>query len=183
MDVFDAYAWATGGWLALQSVPLIAMPTVIIAMLSPEIREASALEEYLSRGLGLNLLVVGILVIVLTGVIPLTSSVSAGAPAGVESTSQDPRTPYASAVMTIATIYHAASAILCYVSHHSTGRWGLMMGTLGSGSLAAFGLWCLLFAGSSGRISKKTGADKRTSGFPFQNSASASAQKKAQKRM
>ena len=31
------------------------------------------------------------------------------------------------------------------------------------------GLWCLLFASSGGRITRKTGADKRTSGFPFTN--------------
>lgn len=34
------------------------------------------------------------------------------------------------------------------------------------------GLWCLLFGGSnSGHISRRTGADKRTSGFPFANAA------------
>ncbi|RFU35928.1 hypothetical protein B7463_g399, partial [Scytalidium lignicola] len=200
MDVFDAFTWATGGWLALQAVPLMAFPTVIIAMLSPEIREPSrtsvqssgskghtnvrqALEEYFSRCLGLNLLTIAILVIVLTGAIPLTSSVPGEASAGVTSAAEDPKTPYASAVTTIATVYHAASAVFCYVSHHTTGRWGLMMGTFGSGVLGAVGLWCLLFASSTRRISKRTGADKRTSGFPFQNSASASAQKKAQKRL
>jgi hypothetical protein len=31
------------------------------------------------------------------------------------------------------------------------------------------GLWCILFGGSS-HISKRTGADKRTSGWPFGNS-------------
>jgi hypothetical protein len=30
------------------------------------------------------------------------------------------------------------------------------------------GLWCILFGGSS-HISKRTGADKRTSGWPFGN--------------
>ncbi|RPB28428.1 hypothetical protein L211DRAFT_833396 [Terfezia boudieri ATCC MYA-4762] len=38
-----------------------------------------------------------------------------------------------------------------------------------SGLLAAVGGWCLLFATGDGRISRKTGADKRTSGFPFKN--------------
>lgn len=37
------------------------------------------------------------------------------------------------------------------------------------GGLASVGLWCLLFASSDGRISRRTGADKRTSGFPFKN--------------
>jgi len=43
------------------------------------------------------------------------------------------------------------------------------LGTLGSGFLAMVALWCILFASSNGRISRKTGADKRTSGFPFKN--------------
>lgn len=43
------------------------------------------------------------------------------------------------------------------------------LGTLGSTFLAAIALWCILFASSNGRISRKTGADKRTSGFPFKN--------------
>lgn len=43
------------------------------------------------------------------------------------------------------------------------------LGTVGSGFLGAVALWCILFASSDGRISRKTGADKRTSGFPFKN--------------
>jgi hypothetical protein len=38
-----------------------------------------------------------------------------------------------------------------------------------SSVLAAMGLWCLLFATQDGHISRRTGADKRTSGFPFKN--------------
>jgi len=51
-------------------------------------------------------------------------------------------------------------------------------GGFGYGALASLGLWCILFASTSGRISRKTGADKRTSGFPFANKESASAKKK-----
>jgi len=36
----------------------------------------------------------------------------------------------------------------------------------------------VLFASSGGRISRKTGADKRTSGFPFGNKESADAKKR-----
>jgi hypothetical protein len=39
----------------------------------------------------------------------------------------------------------------------------------GSAVLATVGLWIVLFGSSDGRISRKTGADKRTSGFPFKN--------------
>lgn len=37
------------------------------------------------------------------------------------------------------------------------------------GLLAAIGLWVFMFGASSGRISRKTGADKRMSGWPFKN--------------
>lgn len=43
------------------------------------------------------------------------------------------------------------------------------LGTVGYGFFSAVALWCILFASSDGRISRKTGADKRTSGFPFKN--------------
>lgn len=39
-------------------------------------------------------------------------------------------------------------------------------------------LWIVLFGTGGGRISRKTGADKRTSNFPFGNKESASARKK-----
>ena len=50
-----------------------------------------------------------------------------------------------------------------------TGVLSFGLGTIGSGFLCAVALWCILFASSNGRISRKTGADKRTSGFPFKN--------------
>jgi hypothetical protein len=50
-----------------------------------------------------------------------------------------------------------------------TGVISFGFGTAGSTVLAAIALWCILFASSDGRISRKTGADKRTSGFPFKN--------------
>jgi hypothetical protein len=55
---------------------------------------------------------------------------------------------------------------------------GFMLGFLGSAGLASFGLWCLMFGGEKARISKRTGADKRTSGWPFGN---AEAEKKKRK--
>ncbi len=66
----------------------------------------------------------------------------------------------------------------CYAVYQSTPQAAFVLGAVGSGLLASVGLWCLLFASSSGRISRKTGADKRTSGFPFGNKESASAKKK-----
>lgn len=64
---------------ATQAAPLIASPTMIVALLSPEVREASTLEVYFSRTLGLALLTLGALTVLLTGSVPLSSSLSEGA--------------------------------------------------------------------------------------------------------
>lgn len=75
------------------------------------------------------------------------------------------------------TAYHAASAFYMYAMWTETGVSSFSFGVLGSTVLAAIGLWCILFASSDGRISRKTGADKRTSGWPFKNSESAKSKK------
>lgn len=141
------------------------------------------------------LLTLGIMIVLLTGSVPLTSSsdsmpskpVSHGLStvdhtlatnAGVTTDASDPTAPYAVPTLTISFIYHSASAFFCHARYTTSGRISFALGALGSVACACVGLWCLLFARSSGRISKKTGADKRTSGFPFGNKESASAKKK-----
>ena len=98
--------------------------------------------------------------------------------AGVSTDVEDPKAPYAVPVLTISCIYHAANAFFCYARYTGSGQASFSFGGIGSAFLASVGLWCILFASSSGRISKKTGADKRTSGFPFGNKEAASAKKK-----
>jgi hypothetical protein len=66
-------------------------------------------------------------------------------------------------------IYQATSAFHDYARYNSTEQTGYVMGAIGNGVLACFALWCLMFANDKGHISKRTGADKRTSGFPFRN--------------
>jgi hypothetical protein len=66
-------------------------------------------------------------------------------------------------------LYHAAMAFYCYGSWNTSGVTTFVLGAIGSGVLSAVGLWCVMFGSANGRISKKTGADKRTSGFPFAN--------------
>ena len=66
--------------------------------------------------------------------------------------------------------YHAASAFYGYHMYNgSDSQVGYLLGSLGSVALATFGLWILMFANDQGHISKRTGADKRTSGWPFKN--------------
>lgn len=76
--------------MIFEAIPLIASPTVISSILSPEVRETTrtpppprktkqtftltpvtALEEYLSRSLGLTLVAFSILNLLLTGSVPL----------------------------------------------------------------------------------------------------------------
>ncbi|KAF7951101.1 uncharacterized protein EAE97_002652 [Botrytis byssoidea] len=182
MDVFYSYTYGTAGWLALQSLPLIISPTIIITMLSPEYRDATTLEEYFSRSLGFTLLTLGILTVLLTGSVPLTSSISDTASSAVTSSESDPKAPYAVPVLTISILYHGLIAFHCYARYTTMGTFAFALGSLGSTTLFAIGGWCLLFGTSHGRISKKTGADKRTSGFPFGNQESASARKRANRR-
>lgn len=60
-------------------------------------------------------------------------------------------------------------AFYCYARFHVTGQVGYLLGCMGSATLSAFGLWCVMFGGDRGHISRRTGADKRVSGFPFSN--------------
>jgi hypothetical protein len=93
MDVFYSYTYGTAGWLTLQAALLILSPTIMVTLLSPEAREPtgkyqvslgallsidkpSAIEEYFSRSLGITLFTLGIMMVLLTGSVPLTSSIS-----------------------------------------------------------------------------------------------------------
>jgi hypothetical protein len=123
------------------------------------------LEVYFARFLGLTLMLLAVMMMLLTGTIPLTST--AGEPVSTEDS--DPRAPYAVPVLRLSMIYQGLAAIYCYTSYVWLGQSGFMLGVVGFGALAAMGLWCVLFATSRGHISRRTGADKRTSGFPFKN--------------
>ncbi|KAI9791777.1 MAG: hypothetical protein M1833_001336 [Piccolia ochrophora] len=172
MDVFYGYTYGSAAWHFLQAVPLIISPTVVATMLSPEVREPSPLEEYLSRSLGITMITLGLMTVLLTGSVPLTSSFTDSADAGTTTDASDPKAPYAVPTLTITMSYHAAVAFYCYARWNTSGSLAFAAGTLANAGLAAIGLWCLLFASSNGKISRKTGADKRTSGFPFGNKES-----------
>lgn len=88
---------------------------------------------------------------------------------GATTSASDPKAPYALPTLTITALYHVVVAFYGYGMWTETGVFSFGLGTLGSGFLATIALWVILFASSSGRISRKTGADKRTSGFPFKN--------------
>lgn len=98
--------------------------------------------------------------------------------AGATTSAADPKAPYALPTLTITAFFHAALAFYGYAMWTEVGNFSFGLGTIGSGFFCAIALWCILFASSDGRISRKTGADKRTSGFPFKNTQAHSEQKK-----
>lgn len=79
-----------------------------------------------------------------------------------------PTAPYATATLIITTLYHSAAAFYAYARYTVSDQAAFLLGAMGSGALAAMGLWVILF-GQSSHISRRTGADKRTSGWPFSN--------------
>ena len=169
------FAFGTSSWLALQSLPLLLSPSLIVSMMAAEPRRISDLETYLCRTLGLTVLAFALLTLLLTGALPLETT------ATKDSNSKETN-PYASATLIVTTGYHALSAFYLYMN--LTRRWSFAFtcGMAGSSALFAMGVWCLLFAGDKGRRSKTTGADKRTSGFPFKNEESAREKKRENKK-
>ncbi|PYI12479.1 hypothetical protein BO78DRAFT_392325 [Aspergillus sclerotiicarbonarius CBS 121057] len=138
-------------------------------MLEMENRQPTAVEIYFSRCLGFSLFTIAILTVMLTGSIPLTSSISDP----VTTDDSDPKAPYAVPTMQVTTAFHFISASYAYAWWAVNGQFAFGMGMLGSGALASLGIWCALFASSDGKISRRTGADKRTTGFPFANKEAA----------
>ena len=105
----------------------------------------------------------------LTGSIPLTSSISEP----VTTEESDPKAPYALPTLMVTSLFHAISASYAYTRYVITGQGYFAVAVAGGSVLASIGLWCVLFASSEGKISRRTGADKRTTGFPFANSEAA----------
>ncbi|KDQ07790.1 hypothetical protein BOTBODRAFT_38471 [Botryobasidium botryosum FD-172 SS1] len=166
------WAWATAAWFALLAVPLLFFPRFLLFLSSPSTPELqhehrdilTPLESFLSTHLGIGLLATAL---------SLITSIPQDAPVsplpGMKGMSHPLMVPLTTALLLSSCIaYNSSSADVAplarvlYVGGGTTGLWGL---------------WTILFAGSSS-ISKKTGADKRTSRFLFWNKTAASAQKK-----
>ncbi|KAI5802636.1 hypothetical protein FPQ18DRAFT_231997, partial [Pyronema domesticum] len=169
MDVYYAFNYMTAAWMTLEAIPLIASPTLIITLLAPEVRESTALEEYLSRSLGFTLIAFAVLNLILTGCVPLTSTLSEPAIAPASTDLTDPTAPYAVPSLSITLTYHCAVAYYCYTQYMTGQAMTFFVAVVAHGLFAAVGGWVLLFGASNGSISRKTGADKRTSGYPFKN--------------
>ncbi|KAK4217648.1 hypothetical protein QBC37DRAFT_414278 [Rhypophila decipiens] len=165
MNAVSVYSFTSLAWLSVEAIPLIIWPALISSLLSVDVQRGShipvnEIQEYFARSLGFAQIAVGFLIVVLSGALPLTSL----------TVSKEEGSPYTDAVVLISMFYHAWSGFYAYLRYNSSqGQVGFLLGALGSGALATFGLWILLFADDKGHISRRTGADKRTSGFPFDN--------------
>lgn len=167
MDVFVFYAGATAAWSVIQGLTLFLGPTLIATLLKYEFTNPTPLEIYLCKALGLTVATLGILCVLLTGSIPLTSSMRAQ-----HEKDQQKSNAYLVPTLWITVVFHAASCALMYSRAMSMGN-AFYAGTAISGFLAVVGAWCGLFATSGGVISRETILDdqgkKRNSGFPFKN--------------
>lgn len=76
-------------------------------------------------------------------------------------------------------LHHAAAGFYCYGRYSWTGGTGYLLGCLGSSFMAIFALYCVMFAGDAAMTSRYHKFDQGTSGFPFKNSQSYRAKKKA----
>jgi hypothetical protein len=175
---------------------------VIVSLCSPEARHITDFEAYLCRTLALTLLALAASNLVFTGVIPIgpqsthapslssTTSTSSKTTKERSSSGEDssspPRRPgvaakneVGTATASIAVAFQAITAFYLYTQVMGGGwSFAFTAGLIGNAALFCFGTWTLLFGGDAARVSKTTGADKRTSGFPFGNSESAREKKR-----
>lgn len=175
VQTYRAYNLGTSAYLALQSLPLILSPKMIVSMLASEPRTITDVETYMLRALGFALMALSITALLLSGILPLAKP-SAADDSGAEN-------PYQYPTCVTGTIYHGLSAFYLYTQVTRSGfSFGFGSGMIVSSMLFCLGVWSCLFGNERGRVSKSTGADKRTSGFPFTNSESAREKKKESKR-
>ncbi|KAK3621399.1 hypothetical protein LTR56_015997 [Elasticomyces elasticus] len=172
MDVFHIYSLASAGYLAVQAVPLLLVPKVIVSILTSEPRRITDAETYLARSHALLLLAFAILNLLLSGIIPLANSWDDSAGEGLA------KNPYSFPTLVVTTTYHALTAFYIYTQLTPGWSFALGAGLMFSSLLFCVGMWVIVFGSEKGRLSKTTGADKRTAGFPFANSESAKEIKK-----
>jgi hypothetical protein len=172
LQVFTPYALATTAYLTLQSVPLLLTPSLIISLLCAEPRKATDLELYFCRTLGLALLTYSATILPLTGVLPTTTFTTSD---------KEPTNPYAFPTLVTTVSYHAFSAFYLYTQLTYGWRFGFTAGLVASSGLFCLGLWVLMFGSEKGRVSKSTGADKRTGNFPFTNAESSKEKRREKK--
>ncbi|KAJ9628072.1 hypothetical protein H2203_003294 [Taxawa tesnikishii (nom. ined.)] len=123
----------------------------------PETRSATPLESSISRTLSFSLLLIAFLQLLLTGEVHRFLNQDDDEP------SEQVQSKYAIPTLLATTIYHSILSIHLYIS-------GIRFLSTAHGILAFAGIMVQMFR-NEGKISKRTGADKRTSGFLFKNAS------------
>ncbi|KAG8623441.1 hypothetical protein KVT40_008417 [Elsinoe batatas] len=162
MDAIRLYNRAISSYLAIQAGLLLLAPSMVVWMLSPDPRTVTSLETFLARSFACALLLISFLNLLFSGELQAIFAESAQA---------DVNSPYATPTIYATLLYNTASCIMLYTysySHALSSAW-LTIGSAIHLILASSGMLLLMFGQGPGHISKRTGADKRTSGFPFKN--------------
>ena len=154
-------------------------PSLTGWLLSAEPRGVTELETFTIRTTGITFLLISFLLLLLTGEIhnfyssssPADGNTSNTAPEMAQSVDME-KSPFAAPAVYATMLFHAVYAAVMYGyswSRFLSGGW-LTTGAVMHFMLAGGGLLLVMFGQGPGRVSKRTGADKRTSGFPFKNS-------------
>jgi hypothetical protein len=111
--------------------------------------------------------------LVVSGVLPVGGPDSGASASTKTSASAD-------AAIFLSALHHAATAFYCYTRFiwSRDTQTAFAAGGIASAALACMGLWCVMFGGDKGRLSKRHGFDKDTSSWPFKNSESYRSKKK-----
>jgi len=165
-----SWSYATAAWLVILSLPFLAFPRFLLFLSSAsggEFREQlTPLENFLSTHFAIFALSIAIGLVIS---VPQESHIS--------SRSDESFPPM---ILSLTGGMLLSSFLSYNTPLAQIGPLALFM-CVGSGITGLWGLYVILFTGSSSR-SRKTGADKRTSRFLFWNSSAASAQKKKWKK-
>ncbi|KAI0336560.1 hypothetical protein GY45DRAFT_1350267 [Cubamyces sp. BRFM 1775] len=166
--VITAWAWTSALLLLVLAVPLILSPRLLLFLSETGIERRAALtplESFMAVHTGLLLFAVALALIFN---IP---------PDNMEVTSKGEAHGHP-----LLGPLSSVCVLISFIAYNTTSVGGLsFLICLGSGVIGAWGLWAVLFSGPS-YLSRKTGADKRTSRFLFGNKAAASVQKKLWKK-
>lgn len=160
------WAWTLAATFALFSLCLTLFPRFLLFLAeeSGGRGKLTSLEEYLALQLGILLGIVSLAAI---------SMIPNEWPASPSLTAHQDKSHPLLWPMT------GASLLMAFTSYRNPSVGALATTVLwGSGIIGFFGLWLVIFGGSSAAISRKTGADKHTSTFIFGNKNAASARKK-----
>ncbi|KAH9901407.1 hypothetical protein C8Q73DRAFT_786779 [Cubamyces lactineus] len=162
--VITAWAWASALILLVLAVPLILSPRLLLFLSETGNERRAALtplESFMALHTGLLLFAVALVLIF--NIPPDDMEVTAKG--------QGRGHPLLGPLSGVC-------ALISFVAYNTTSVGALsFLIFLGSGTIGAWGIWAVLFSGSS-YLSRKTGADKRTSRFLFGNKSAASVQKK-----